>query len=47
MFQPHDADDVHGMQHGSYDVSWCSAVHAANGHGYGNGHGHGHGYEHE
>ncbi|VVA15905.1 PREDICTED: mRNAion factor [Prunus dulcis] len=36
------ADDVHGMRHGTYDVSWCSAVYA-DGDGYGNGNGHGNG----
>ncbi|KAI3742429.1 hypothetical protein L1987_60111 [Smallanthus sonchifolius] len=27
--------DVHGMQHGSYDVPRCPTIHAANGYGYG------------
>ncbi len=41
------ADDVHGMWHGPYDVSWGPAVYASNGDGNWDGHGHGHGNGHQ
>jgi len=37
------ADDVHGMWHHTYDISWNPAVYATNGNGDWDGYGHGHG----